>query len=66
MSLYEDFMRDAEQSEKVWRARRELRHEHERQRRARNREAFFTLWAWGLFFMLCVVLTILAGSILPH
>jgi hypothetical protein len=63
MTLYEDFMRDAEQSAKVWRARRELEHERERQRRARNRAAFWTIVAWTLFFVLCYVLIVLAGSI---
>ena len=60
MALYEDFMQDAEQRAEVWRARRDIAHERERQRRARNRAAFWALVGWGLFFILCYVLIILA------
>jgi len=63
MSLYEDFMRDAEQSAKQWQARRDLAHERERQRRQRNRDAFTAIIGWLLFFALCGVLIILATTL---
>ena len=63
MSLYEDFMRDAEQSAEVWRVRREMEHERERQRRARNRSAFCAIVGWALFFALCLALIILATTL---
>ena len=63
MSLYEDFMRDAEQSAEVWRVRREMEHERERQRRARNRSAFWAIVGWALFFALCGLLIVLASTL---
>jgi hypothetical protein len=54
---------DSERAEAIYRARRDLTHERERQRRARNRRAFWAIIGWAALIATGVALFIVTAAI---